>query len=123
MVPRKSVANHNIITRTWSFKYNRDPYWSISNFKAHCFVCRYVQKRISPKPLNMDSKMVELFKAELFFILKYITGFQSQSIDFKNDFIERIFQKGNNFIGANFFLGIKKTHRFIPRIEKENSTA
>ena len=67
--------------------------------------------------------MVELFKAELFFILKYITGFQSQSIDFKNDFIERIFQKGNNFIGANFLLGIKKTHRFIPRIEKENSTA
>ena len=42
-VTNKSVANHNVIPGTWSFKRKREPDWNIKKFKARYCVRGYVQ--------------------------------------------------------------------------------
>ena len=49
---RKSVADHNVIPGTWSFKCKRRPDWTIRKFKARYCIRGDIQKRLSPKPLN-----------------------------------------------------------------------
>ena len=59
IVLRKSVADHNVLPGTWSFKFKRKPDWTIRKFKARYCVRGDIQKRLSPKPLNSYSPLVE----------------------------------------------------------------
>ena len=43
---------------------------------------------LSPEPLNMYYTVFQWYKVRSVFILKCIIGFQSQSIDFKNEFAQ-----------------------------------
>ena len=52
IVSRKSIANHNVLPVTWSFKCKRKPDWKTRKFKARYFVRGDIQKRLSPKTLN-----------------------------------------------------------------------
>ena len=47
-----------------------------------------IQKRLSPKPLNSYSPVVQWATVRLMSILQYILGLQSQSIDFTNAFAQ-----------------------------------
>ena len=71
---------------TWSFKCNRKSDWTIRKFKARYCVRGDIQKQFSPKPLNSYSPVVQWATVRLMLILQCILGFQSQSIDFTNDF-------------------------------------
>ena len=44
IVLRKSVADHNVLPGTWSFKCKRKPDWTIRKFKARYFVRGDIQK-------------------------------------------------------------------------------
>ena len=44
IVLRKSVADHNVLPGTWSFKFKRKPDWTIRKFKARYCVRGDIQK-------------------------------------------------------------------------------
>ena len=88
IVSRKSVADHNVLPGTWSFKFKRKPDCTIRKLKARYFVRGYIQKRLSPKPLNSYSPVVQWATVRLMLILQCIIGLQSQSIDFANAFAQ-----------------------------------
>ena len=44
IVLRKSVADHNVLPGTWSFKCKRKPDWTIRKFKAQYCVRGYILK-------------------------------------------------------------------------------
>ena len=52
IVLRKSIADHNVLPGTWSFKCNSKPDWMINKFKAQYCVRGYIQKILSPEPRN-----------------------------------------------------------------------
>ena len=83
---RKSVADHNVLPGTWSFKCNRKPDWTIRKFKARYCVRRDIQKILSPKPLNPYYPVVQWATVRLMLILQCILGLQRQSIYITNDF-------------------------------------
>ena len=76
----------------WSFKCKRKPDWKISKFKAGYCIRGDVQNRLSPKPLNLYSTMVQWGKVRLMLTLQCILVFQSQSIDFTNYFSQAYIQ-------------------------------
>ena len=59
IVSMKSVADHNVFPGTSSFKCKKKPDWTIRKFKAQYFVRGGIQKRLSPKPLNSYSPVVQ----------------------------------------------------------------
>ena len=86
IVSRKSVADHNVLPGTWSFKCRRKPDWKIRKFKAQYCVRGGFQKILSHKPLDLYYTVVQWATVRLMLILKFILGLQIQSIDFKNAF-------------------------------------
>ena len=60
----------------------------IRKFKVQYCVGGDVQKRLSPKPLNSYSPVIQWATVRLMLILQCIIGLQSQSIDFKNTFAQ-----------------------------------
>ena len=88
IVSMNSVDDHNVFPGTWYFKYKMKPYWTIRKFKAQYFVRGYIQKILSPKPLNPYSPVVQWATVRLILILQCILGLQSQSIDFTNVFAQ-----------------------------------
>ena len=68
IVLRKSVADHNVLPVTWYFKCKRKPYWTIRKFKARYCVRGDIQKRLSPKPLNSYSPVVQWATVRLMLI-------------------------------------------------------
>ena len=52
IVSRKSVADHNVLPGTWSFKFKRKPDWTIRKFKARYCVRGDLQKIVSTELLN-----------------------------------------------------------------------
>ena len=85
---RKSVADHNVLPGTWSFKYKRKPDKNTRKFKAQYCVRRDVQKRLYPEPPNLNSPVVHRAVVRLILILQCIIGLKSQSIDFTNAFAQ-----------------------------------
>ena len=83
---RKSVSDPNVLPGTCSFKCKRKPDWTIRKFNARHCVRGYIQNRLSPKPLNSYSPVVQWVAVGLMLILQCFLGLQSQSIDFKNAF-------------------------------------
>ena len=88
IVLKKSFADHNVLPGTWSFKRKRKPGWKTRKFKARYCVREDIQKRLSPKPLNSYSPVVQWATMRLMFIFQSILGLQSQSIDFTNSFAQ-----------------------------------
>ena len=88
IVLRKSVADHNVLPGTWSFKCKRKPDWTIRKFKARYCVRGDIQNILFPKPLNSYSPVVQWATVRLILILQCILGLQSQSIDFTNAFAQ-----------------------------------
>ena len=86
IVLSKSVADHSVIPGTWSFKCKRKTDWKIRTFKVQYCVIGDIQNRLSPKPLNSYSPVVQWATVRLMLILQCILGLQSQSIDFINAF-------------------------------------
>ena len=74
IVLRESVADHNVLPGTWSFKCKSKPDWKIRKFKALYCVREYIQKRLSPKPLNLYSTVVQWDTVRLMLILQCILG-------------------------------------------------
>ena len=93
IVSRKSVADHNVLPGTWSFKCKRKSDWTIRKFKARYCVRGYIQKRLSPKPLNSYSPVVQWATVRLMLILQFILDLQSQIIDFTNAFCSSRYYK------------------------------
>ena len=71
---------------TWSFKCKRKHDWIISKFKARYCVRGYVQKILSPEPLNLYSPVVQWATVKLLLVFQCILGLQSQIVDFTNAF-------------------------------------
>ena len=94
IVSRKSVADHNVLPVTWSFRLKRKPYWTISKFKARYCMIGDVQKKLSPEPLNFYYPVVQWATVLLMLVFQCIIGLHSQSIDFKMTFLSQIFQVG-----------------------------
>ena len=94
IVSRKSVSDHNVIPVTWSFRCKSKPHWTIRKFKARYCVRGDIQKRLSPKPLNSYSPLVQWATVRLMLILQCILGLQSQSIDFTNAFAQADISSG-----------------------------
>ena len=88
IVSRKLVADHNMLPGTSSLKCKRRPDWTIRKFKARYCVRGDIQKRLSPKPLNSYSQVVQWATVRLMIILQFILDLQSQSIDFTNAFAQ-----------------------------------
>ena len=88
IVLSNSVTDNNVLPGTWSFKCKRKPDWKIRKFKARYCVKVDVQKRLSPKPLNSYSTVVQWSIVRLVMILQCILGLQSQSIEFTNVFAQ-----------------------------------
>ena len=65
---KKSVADHNVLPGTWSFKINMKHDWTISKFKAQYCVRENVQKRLSPELLNLYYPVVQWAKVILIMI-------------------------------------------------------
>ena len=95
IVSRKSVSDHNVLPGTWSFKCKRKPFWKIRKFKAQYCVRGDIQRRLSPKPLNLYSPVVQWATVRLMLILQCILGLQSQNIDFKNAFAQEYIPSGD----------------------------
>ena len=91
---RKSVADNNVLPGTRSLKFKRKPDWKIRKFKARYCVRGDIQKRLSPKPLNSYSPVVQWATVRLMLILQCILVFQSQSIDFTNSFAQAYIPSG-----------------------------
>ena len=83
---RGSVADHNVLPGICSFKCKRKPDWTIRKFKARYCVRGDIQNKLSHKPLNSYSPVVQWATVRLMLILQCILGLQSQSIDLKNAF-------------------------------------
>ena len=86
IVSRKSVADKNMLPGTWYFKCKRKRDWTSRTLKARYCVRVDIQKRLSPKPLNSYSPVVQWSTVRLMLILQCIIGLHSQSIDFINAF-------------------------------------
>ena len=84
----KSIADQNVLPGTCSLKCKRKPYWKIRKFKARYCVRGDIHNRLSPKPLNLYSPVVQWATVRLMLILQCILGLQSQSIDFTNAFAQ-----------------------------------
>ena len=97
IVSRTSVADHNILPGTWSINCKRKSYSKTSKLKALYFVRGHIQNRLSPKPLNSYSAVVQRATVSLMFIFQCILGLQSQSIDFKNSFAQADIPSGEPF--------------------------
>ena len=87
IVSRKSVADHNVLPGTWSFKCKRKPDWKIRTFKALYCVIGDIQNILSPKPLNSYSPVVQWATVRLVLILQCVLCLQSQNVDFANAFV------------------------------------
>ena len=74
IVSRKSVADQNVLPVTWSLKCKRKHDWTISKFKARYCVGGDIQKRLSPKPLNLYYPVVQWATVRLMLILQCILG-------------------------------------------------
>ena len=96
IVSRKSVAGHNLLPVTCSFKCKRKPDWTIRKLKARYCVRGDFHKRLSPKPLNLYSPVVQWSTVRLMLILNCILGLQIQSIDFTNDFAQEDIPSGES---------------------------
>ena len=88
IVLRESVSDHNVLPGTWYFKYKRKHDWTIREFKARYCVRGDIQKRLSPKSLNLYYTVDHWATARLMLILQFILGLQSQSINFTNAFAQ-----------------------------------
>ena len=100
IVLRKSIADQNVLQGTWSFKCKRKPDGKIWKFKAQYCVREHTLKRLSPKPLNSYSPVVQWATVRLMLILQCILGLQIQSIDFTNAFAQADIPSGEPvFIG------------------------
>ena len=66
---RKSVADHNVLPGTWSFKCKRKPDWKVRKFKARYCVRGDIQKRLYPKPLDLYYPVVQWATVRLMLIL------------------------------------------------------
>ena len=84
IVSRKSVADQNVLPGTWSFKCKMKHDWKIRKFKARYCVRGGIQNRLSPKPMNSYSPVVQWATVRLMLILQCIICLQSQIIDFAN---------------------------------------
>ena len=71
---RNSVADHNVLPGTWSFKCKRKPDWTIRKSKALYCLRGDIQKRLSPKPLNSYSPVVQWATVRLMLIFQCILG-------------------------------------------------
>ena len=100
-VSMKSVDDHNVLPVTWPFKCKRETDWIIRKFKARYCVIGYIQKLLSPKPLNSYSTVVQWATVRLMFILQCILGLQSQSIDFTNAFVQADIPSGGKILHWN----------------------
>ena len=124
---RKSVADQNVLPGTWSFNFKRTRDWIIRKFKAQYCVRGYIQKRLSPKPLNSYYPVVQWATVRLMLMLQCILGLQSQSIDFTNAFAQADIPSGEPvFIELprdfksdgrqyDFVLKLKKTYMVKPK--------
>ena len=74
IVSRESVADNNVLPVTWSFKFKRKPDWTMRKLKAQYCVRVDIQKRLSPKPLNSYSPVVQWATVRLVLILQCILG-------------------------------------------------
>ena len=88
IVSSKSVADHNVLPETWSFKCKIKPDWKIRKLKARYFVGKDTKKILSPKLLNSYSPVLQWATVSLMLILQFILGLQSQSIKFTNSFAQ-----------------------------------
>ena len=68
VVTSKSVSGQNVLPGTFSFKYNSKHYCTIIKSKAHYCLREYVQKILSPEPLNTYSQVVQWFTMRLLLI-------------------------------------------------------
>ena len=98
IVSRKSVADHNVLPGTWSFKCKRKPDWTISKSKARYCVRGDIQKILSPKPLNLYSPVVQWATVMLMLILQCIIGLNSQIVDFTNTFAQADIPSGETIL-------------------------
>ena len=98
IISSKSVAYHNVLYGTCSFKCTRKPDRTIRKFKAGYFVRGYDQKRLSPEPLNSYYPVVQWDTVRLMLILQCILGLQSQSIDFTNEFYQADIPSGETLL-------------------------
>ena len=98
IVSRNSVADHNVLPGTWYFKCKRKPFWKIRKFKARCCVRGDFQKRLSPKPLNSYSTVVQWATVRLMLIFQCILGLQSQSINFTDAFAQADIPSGETIL-------------------------
>ena len=71
---RKSFSDHNVIAGTYSFKCKSKPDSTIKKFNAQYCVRGDIRKRISPKPLNSYSPVVQWATVMLVFVLQCILG-------------------------------------------------
>ena len=88
IVSRNSVADHNVLPGTWSFKCKRKLDWIIRKFKARYCVRGDTQKILFPEPLNLYSPVVQWATVRLMLILQCILDLKSQSIDFTDAFAQ-----------------------------------
>ena len=91
---RKSVADLNLFSGTWSFKCKRETDWIIIKFKANYYVRGGVQKRPYSEPLNSYYPVIHWNTVRLVLTLKCIIGLQSQIIDFTNSFSRAYISSG-----------------------------
>ena len=98
IVSRKSVADHNVLPGTWSFKCKRKPDWTIRKFKARYCVRGDIQKVLSPKPLNSYYTVLQWATVRLMLILQCILGLQSQIIDFTDAFAQAYIPSGETIL-------------------------
>ena len=98
IVSSKSVTDHNMLPGTWSLKCKSKPDWTIRKFKTRYGVRGDIQNRLSPKPLNSYSPVVQWSTVRLMFILQCILGLQSQRSDFTNDFSQADIPSGETIL-------------------------
>ena len=83
-----SIEPPQCASRNMVFQVKRKPEWTIKKFKAQYCVRGDIQKRLSPKPLNLYYPVVQWATVKLMLIFQCILGLQSQSIDFTNAFAQ-----------------------------------
>ena len=74
IVPRKSLADHNLLPVTWYFKFNRKLDCIIRKFKEQYCVREDVQNILSPEPLNPYYPVVQWETVMLVLIFQCIIG-------------------------------------------------
>ena len=98
VVPSISVSDNNLIPGAWSFECKRKHYWTIKKFKSRYFVSWDVHDRLTPGPFSMYSPVIQCVTVRLMLIFLCILVFQSQSIDFKNDFSQSDITSGESVL-------------------------